>query len=240
MKDIILAWGINGFLALGGGYLVVSAIIARMIPIPKLMVNPFPVKSKGQRLLLGIFGLVLIFPTLLGIYREAFFGVSTTLTDPAIPEEVSEPKAANWPASDAVQIASLSGWSARGLSFKCEKVESFGLQQKNIRRLKYGAFQNKLYVYVGSVSSFGGMNNIYLLSSGASGSWPESGTMEEKDLQQRFNSAREWKRQASFQKSGDYIDFSFDGRSYRLTVSRIYSPLFGTNSVAIEICQQRG
>ncbi len=33
MKDIMLAWGINGFLALGGGYLVVSAIIARLIPI---------------------------------------------------------------------------------------------------------------------------------------------------------------------------------------------------------------
>ena len=47
MKDILLAWGLNGFLAIGGGYLVVSAIIARMIPIPKLMVSAYPVKSKG-------------------------------------------------------------------------------------------------------------------------------------------------------------------------------------------------
>jgi hypothetical protein len=241
-QDVLLAWGINGFLTVIGCYLVISAIIARMPPIPKLMKTALPLKQRGQRILLGIFGTLLIFPTMLTIYKEAI-GVSAPLFQPKIQEMKAESEMTNWLMSDAIQIASLKPLSAPMFdpyqAPNCEKVESFGLQQKSIRRLKYGAFHNKLYVYVGRVSSYGGKNNIYLQSSNNSRSWPNSGVIEENDFQQRYNNNHEWKYQSSFQKSGDYVDFSFNGQSYRLTVSRIYSPLFGANSIAIDICRLR-
>ena len=124
-------------------------------------------------------------------------------------------------------------------SMACEKVESFGLAEQNIRRLKFGAFQNEFYVYLGNVNSAGGTNTLYLLTSSSPNSWPESGEPQEKAFQRRFIKHQEWKTDFSFQRSGDSVDFRAEGRTFRLTISSIYSALIGPNSVAIEICEER-
>jgi hypothetical protein len=123
-------------------------------------------------------------------------------------------------------------------SSACRPMESFGLAPRTARRLKYGPFQNQVYVYVGDISALGESNDLYLVISNTS--WPASGTTDPSAVRRSYDGYKGQKKSLAFQKRGDSLDFEYGGRKYRLTISQIYIALFGANKITVEICELGG
>ena len=54
MKEIILAWGLNGCVGVTGCYLVIGGIIGRLIPIKPVMRTGVRIGRRSQRVTLGV------------------------------------------------------------------------------------------------------------------------------------------------------------------------------------------
>jgi hypothetical protein len=203
MKEIIIAWGLNGCLGVSGCYLIISGIIGKLIPVKPVMSRGIRLQRSGQRALLGLFGVALSLPVLVAAYKDLVFDVKTVTTAPAIEEYVAPKPVALLPTGSLLQpIVYSSG---------CEIREAFGLAEQQSRQLKYENFRGIVWVGVDQISTLKG-SSVYLKVS---------------DKRRDFKA----------QKKGDYLDFAFEGRQYRLTVAGIYSALVGPSKLAFEVCE---
>ncbi len=142
-------------------------------------------------------------------------------------------------------VAATLLWSGAGSrpsgvlqSSSCKQVEYFGLASRNTRRLKYEPFKNQVYVYVGDIGALGYGNDLYLVISDKP--WPASGVTDPREVRRSYDAYKGQKKALTFQKLGDSLDFEYGGRKYRLTISQIYIAVFGSNKIAVEICERGG
>jgi hypothetical protein len=195
MKEIIQAWGLNGCIGVAGCYLVISGIVGRLIRVPPIMRNEIRVARRGQRLTLGVFGLVLALPILLAAYRDAVFGVKTVVKAPEVPEFVEAPK----PLASA--FLPVVYWSEG-----CDIKEAFGLEEHQSRQLQYAPFRGSVFV---------GVNGIY-------------------DIYLKIDQNQ---RDLKVKQKGEYFDFNYGGRRYRLTVTGIYAAMLGRSKLSFSVCE---
>ena len=195
MKEIIQAWGLNGCIGVAGCYLVISGIVGRLIRVPPIIRNEVKVARRGQRVTLGMFGLVLALPLLVAVYKDKVFGIKTVIRSPDIPEFVDTPK----PLASAIRPVVY--WSDG-----CEIKEAFGLEEHQSRQLRYAQFRGAVFV---------GVNDIY-------------------DIYLKIDQNQS---DLKVKQKGDYFDFGYDGRRYRLTVTEIYSAILGRSKLAFEVCE---
>jgi hypothetical protein len=261
LTSIITTWGLFGCLGVAGCYLIVGSIVGQLLVVPPIVKEPLKVNRKPQRVLLGFFGLVLAFPVVLMSWERAF-GFSTTLGDPKIEDEVKPTERTGGPPSHELNIRDEYG-ADRGAMLQavswertagltslaapakfspseqpqaggCDKVESFGLEEYHARQLKYDPFQRGAYVYVGDIRAFGD-TDLYL-AFGKPGFLPDSGKISESEFDQK---AGPNKKHLGVGHSGASVDFEDHGNSYRLTVTNIYLSIFGTNKIAVSICEMK-
>jgi hypothetical protein len=248
--DLLKDWGLGGVLGMGGCYLVVGSIAGRIIPIGN-SVPPIPIRTRKQRFFLALFGCVLALPIIWSAYGQVFFGTPGRLFKP--PETVEKVTASKTSKHrlrgellvNAVQLASFMGGPlvtpalAHGES--CSAVESFGLEQRDIRQLKFEPFQGRVYVYVGDVHSVLWKPTKVFVVIGEKDSWPSSGQLKESEFYRRFNRISDKnKAYLEVHRSGEAMSFSYAGRRYRLTVTEVYAVLLGVDKIAIEICEMPG
>lgn len=267
MKEILLAWGPQGFLGIAGCYLMFSAIIGKLLPIPFFVTKERQLASEKQRMLLGIFGLVLALPILLSIYLGVFLGFhSPMLQAPEIPHEVE--KSINKGNGSRMEelgsykrltfsrdqrllgLKDLQRSNAKAIIFTttliaaeeiqpndCRKVESFGLEQRHIQRLKYESFQKKVFVYVGDIHTFKN-TNLYIFT--ADTGWQDSGYIKESDFLRRYDAiSGDKKLLLKVERRGDSVEFDCSGQKYRLIVNGLYKVLLGADKISVEICELR-
>ena len=154
MKEIIIAWGLNGCLGVSGCYLIIAGIIGRLIPVKPVVPRGIRVQRSGQRLLLGMFGLALSLPVLVAAYKDLVFDVKTVTTAPAIEEYVAPKPVALLPTASLLQPIAYQ-------SAACEIREAFGLAEHQSRQLKYERFRGIVWVGVNEISTLKG-SNVYL------------------------------------------------------------------------------
>src|SRR5438309_2162772 len=153
-------------MALVGCWLIVAAIIGKLIALSHIVQKDILVQRGYQRALLGILGLVLLAPGLHALYQ----GSTARLLTPRPTNYVAAPTSpsharllrkgpgvqlnalADTPSSrHRVQLVRTSAGSWQGQS--CHKLESLGVFAHNIRQLKYQAFHGQVYFSVGPVNS---------------------------------------------------------------------------------------
>src|SRR5947209_5126186 len=249
--NIILAWGLTGCLGVAGCYLIVASIVGQFIEVPPIIKVRLRVSRKPQRVLLGFFGLILAFPVLFTAWKDVFKGYQTPLVAPQIKEEVKPNEQTGASPSQKLSFRDdhrddrggrfqTVGWGqspepaslvtpakfspfGRPQAGRCEKVESFGLEQYHLRSLKYAQFQGGVYLYVGDIRTFGD-TDLYL-TFGKRGFLPEAGEMSESEFIEKVGSNK--KQHLSVNHSGTSTDFEYRGIEYRLTVTDIYTAIFG-------------
>lgn len=261
MKDIILSWGLNGFLGVSGCYLVVCSIMGCLVRIPMLVRTERELETRIQRALLGAFGILLALPIIVGAYSGVFRGTLTFVSSPETKETVTKeaPPPSHsliWDSEAPIRYASYVLGSAESREYRaasaligtrrvprrtsqtenCREVEAFGLVQRNIRRLKSEEFKGQVFVYIGDIKTLWGSSHLYVFVASPD-QWPESGYIGESDFERRLNSiSPDVKRSLDVKRPGDHIDFDFGGRSYDLSVTKIYSVLLGDDKIALRIC----
>lgn len=244
-----------GCLGVAGCYLVTGAILGKLIPVSPLVRRGLTVRNRTQRVLLALFGLSLAVPIVYESWKKAFLGFDTTLTTPSIQEEVKKPEKPNLSGAqgslpqagqraDEVAVIRKVGWGpepAASLTtfaagppqeVPCQKVESFGLEQYNVRKLKYERFRGEVFVYAGDVRALFGGTDVYVIIGKAP--LPDDGQVSESDIEKASSFIA---RKGSIKRRGDSIDFEHLGRKYRLTVTRIYTAVFGADKLAVSICE---
>lgn len=240
-------WGLGGVMGMGGCYLVVGSIAGRIIPIGSY-VPLIPLRTRKQRFLLALFGCVLALPIIWSAYGQVLLGAPGRLfKPPETVEKVTTPKTGKLVLSgelpvNSVQLASfmreplVTPASTRGES--CPAVESFGLEQRAVRQLKFERFQSRVFVYVGDVHSVLREPTKVSVVIGEKDSWPSSGQIKESEFYRRFNRiSNKDKAAMEVHRSGDAMSFIYAGRRYRLTVTKVYAVLFGEDKIVVEICE---
>ena len=207
MKDVMIAWGLPGCIGLAGCYLVTSGILGTFGPLFPFIRKELKVERRSQRLLLGFFGLLLAFPVVGQAYAGFFLGVTSVLSAPETPNYVADPPRQ----TSSVGQVTPTLQQAAYWNQACEVREAFGLAEHQSRQLQYARFRGRVWVRLESVSSLGG-SDVYI------------------DID---------KTRSTFKvnKKGDYYEFGYEGRRYRLTVTGIYSALVGPSKLAVEVCE---
>lgn len=259
--NIILAWGLQGCLGVAGCYLILGSIMGRLISFPPIVKREHRVRHKAERFLLGFFGLLLAFPIVFAAWRDIFRGIQTTVVPPKIEEKVKEPdptssllfpelnigeehsaahigrmRQIKWNQNSEISpliITSKFSPVNRFQNSNCEKIESFGLEQYKVRTLKYHKFRGEVYVYVGDIRTFGG-TDLYLAIGKVSLS-TGTGEISESEFLGRVGSSNKLK--LNFKRKGASMEFDYLGMRYRLTVTNIYIAIFGTDKIAVDICE---
>lgn len=240
--------GFSGILGLVGCWLIVAAIIGKLVALSHVLQQEVIVQRAYQRALRAIFGAVLLAPGLHTLYQGPAAGrfVTPTQTDYlADPVSVNHTRLRlNWPGtSQAAEDRRFSRNQARLVRTSaallqgqaCRKLESFGLSAHNLRQLKYQAFHGQVYVYVGDVTSpRHGHTDIFLFSSPATA--PGDGKIDDPTFQHLWSGASTLKSQQAIQNSGDSFQFFYGGAQYKLTVSQIYKVLIGNDEIVVDIC----
>jgi hypothetical protein len=251
MVDLINSLGFVGAASFVGCWLVVVAIIGRLIALSHILQRDVVLQYVYQRVLVGLVGIVFLVPGLHALY----FGRSARTVAPMAPEYVAPGDSASRtslqtlslkPSGSTLSMRSLEYHPARlgfGLTTlaliqgprSCNKVESFGLYANSIRRLKYQAFRGRVYVYVGSVSSpRHGSTEVYLFSTDASA--PADGKIDDPTFQRLWTEGAPLHQRVSIQGPGDSVTFPFNGAQYKLTVMHIYKALLGADEIVVEVC----
>lgn len=242
LGDVIRAVGITAFFGISGAYLIVAAIVGQFVP------KQIRIKSIGQRAALGFFGFLLFLPTLFSIYAGIFTPYSPRGLPPEIPERIYR-----LPASPQDTLQQNNALTGKQLALihtpravpsglqpakqpECRPVESFGLTENHIRRLKYPGFQDRVFVYIDDIR-FMRKSELKLVIADKS-ALPASGAMQTGDFQervQRLNAVSVQKLRVTT--PGDSLDFTVNNTLYRLRIKKIYLVFFGSDKLAIEICR---
>jgi hypothetical protein len=246
ISDLFNTVGPIMFLGLIGLYLIIVAIAGQFIP------RNIRLKTMKQRKLLGAFGFLLFAPTLLSLYIEFFTKFTPSTFSPNIEEQVIEREQVPGDSLGSLELkmapqpihfagifsGSLTSNQSKSRSQKpvCQRVEYFGLQEKNIRRLKHSKFGNRVFIYVGDIY-YNRPFDIYLAIG-------KNLTLEnlKKELAfyQRFKQTDKGKIiRLRVEKAGDALEFEYAGKTFRLKVVKIYAVFFGKNKLVMEICEQR-
>src|SRR6185369_11071078 len=241
--DLLKDWGLGGVMGVGGCYLVVGSIAGKIIPIGNYV--PLVRLRLRQRVLLAGFGCVLALPIIWSSYGQMINGTRGILFQPPeTPERVAAPKTSDQQPrgelpANSVRLARFTGETRAVLaSASCPAVESFGLNQRNIRQLKFAPFQGMVFIYVGDVHSASREPTELSVVIGERSSWPSSGHIDESDFYRRLNRVpAENKVAMEISQSGDSTSFTYADRQYRLTVTAVYAVLFGPDKIAVEICE---
>lgn len=257
ITTVISSWGPIGILGSAGCYLVTAGIAGQYISIWKWR----PVSgrtsrlTKNQRLLFGIFGSLLAAPLIIQLYLTAAYNEPVRLYQDAKVDEyvkpVDSPKSQERNFFDGALVGvkyspdaeaplpAPAAYPSSNAAQKpgCQIVESFGLDQRNIRRLKYEKFQNSICLYVGDIHyTWYDPTTVYIVVSS-----PEAlptGGMNPSEFGKRvggIGDGNKWILKAG--KQGDSTQFAFNGKNYRVTVKGIYASLLGTDKIAVEICE---
>jgi hypothetical protein len=236
--------GLLGVTALLGCWLIVGSIIGKLLAISHVLQRDVLLTRAYQRVLLGVFGAVLLGPGL----HKLYYGESSQFVSPQ-PEEYVAPGSGVSHTSllpglpdmqyRRAKLVLVSAGASSTLFQRlnaCGKVESFGLYANSIRRLKYEAFHGKVYLYVGDISAPGhGSTGVHLFST--DGSAPADGKIDAATFQRLWSAASPLQRQASIQKAGDSFTFMYGGVQYKITVSQIYKVLLGNDEIVVDICE---
>ena len=251
MVDLINSLGFVGVASLLGCWLVLGAILGRLIALSHILQRDVELPYVYQRLLVGLVGTAFLAPGLHALY----FGGAARTVAPVAPEYVAPGDSASRTslrprpfgrARSRVRLRTLDSHAAQlapaptsvGLfqaARSCNKVESFGLYANSIRRLKYQAFRGRVYIDVGNVSSpRHGSTEVYLFSTDAS--TPGDGKIDSATFQRLWNEASPLHQEASIQAPGDSVTFPYNGTQYKLTVLQIYKALLGADEIVVEVC----
>ncbi len=250
---VISSWGPCGVLGSAGCYLVTAGIAGQYFSIGKWR----PVHgrtsrlTKNQRWLFSIFGSLLAAPLIIQLYLTVAHNEPVRLYQDVKVDEYVKP--ADSPKS---QERSFFDGALMGVNYSpqppapvsytgsnaaqkpgCQIVESFGLDQRNIRRLKYAGFQNSVCLYVGDIHyTWYSSTSVHIVVSN-----PEAlptGGMSPSDFSKRISGIGDGNRWTlNVGKQGDSTQFTFNGKSYRVTVKGVYASIFGTDKIGVEICE---
>ena len=249
MADFINSLGFVGVAGLVGCWLIVGAILGELLAVRHIFNRDVQLQHAYQRVLLGVFGGVLLGPGLHTMYNGssarliapdskefvAPAGPSQTklrLGKPDFDQSIAKLRRTEYHPLQAGLVPALVFFQGRT---SCSKVESFGVHNNSIRRLKYQAFRGRLYFYVGAINSpRRGSTQVYLFSTDASA--PPDGSIDNATFQRLWKAATPLQEQESVQRPGDSFDFPYAGGQYKLTVSQIYKVLLGDDQVAVDVC----
>ena len=250
MLDFLNTIGLPGVMALIGCWMIVGAIIGKLLALSHLLQQDVVLQRVYQRVMLGVFGAVLLGPGLHLVYQ----GSAARVVSPTPPDYVAPPASAShttaqpqaseiplrapeWkaiPHSHARLLRASAVFAAPQKS--CRTVESFGLYAHNLRRLKYQPFHGQVYAYVGDISSpSNGTTNVYLFSTSTSA--PGDGKIDDPTFQRLWGSASPLQAQKAIRSLGDSFTFPYDGAQFKLTVTQIYKVLVGSDEIVVEICE---
>jgi len=205
-----------------------------------------------QRVMLGMFGFVLAMPLIWSAYAMTITGTPGSLfSAPSVPDTVESHVSQDGSttqenyrhlARNPIRLVRLSiafGEELAQTNDRCEVVESFGLNQRNIRQLKSPRFQGKVFVYVGDVHALSREPSLVHVFIGDQGAWQPAGRLSESEFDRRFASiAQGSKWTLPVRSRGDSTYFEYDRQRYRLTVTQVFAVLFGTDKIAVEICRE--
>ena len=245
MAEFFNSIGFSGIMALVGCWLIVAAIIGKLIALSHILQHDIVVQRIYQRALLAILGVVLLSPSLFALYQgptarllapvhtdyvAPAVGVNHTLLDEnalRMPLFVSERKTSR---GNRVRLVRT---SLALQAESCRKVESFGLFAHNVRQLKYPEFHGQVYLYVGDISSpKRGPTEVFLFSSSASA--PPDGKIDDTTFQHLWSGASSLKSQQPVQKP---FRFFYGGAQYQLSVSQIYKAMIGGDEIVVDFCK---
>jgi hypothetical protein len=240
MLDFLNTIGLPGVMALIGCWMMVGAIIGKLLALSHLLQQDVVLQRVYQRVMLGVFGAVLLGPGLHLVYQgSAARVVSPTPVDYVAPpasasHTTAQPQASEIPHSHARLLRASAVFAAPQKS--CRTVESFGLYAHNLRRLKYQPFHGQVYAYVGDISSpNNGATNVYLFSTSTSA--PGDGKIDDPTFQRLWGSASPLQAQKAIRSLGDSFTFPYDGAQFKLTVTQIYKVLVGSDEIVVDICE---
>jgi hypothetical protein len=249
--SVIGSWGPLGVLGYVGCHLVIMGIAGRYVSMLKL--KPVAGKTshltKNQRWLFCVFGSLLAAPLIIQLYLQVKHDEPVRVYQDVKVEEFVKPveelkgeernladgalMAANYSSGIEILPAAYAPSGVQG----CQTVESFGLDQRSVRRLKYAGFQNNVSLYVGDIHyTWYSATTVYIIVSN-----PEAlpaGGMSPSEFSKRIGGVSDGNRWVlRVNKQGDFTQFSYNGKNYRVTVKGVYASLFGTDRIAVEICQ---
>jgi hypothetical protein len=252
MLEFFNTFGLPGVLALLGSWLIVGAIIGKLLAITHILKQEVLIQRGYQRLLLGIFGGVLLGPGLHLLYEgpSAARFVTPTPTDYVAPGSAVNhtdirPSSLRLPVRDSMQVRIFSESARLVLAGAriapaqsqrpCRTVESFGLYAHSIRRLKYQQFRGQVFAYVGDINGPKyAPTNISLFSSDASA--PRDGEIDDPTFRRLWTSASPLQLQKSLYPTQSFT-FVYAGSQYKLTIAQIYKVLIGTDQTVVDICE---
>ncbi len=258
--------GSSGIFGLSGIYLIFVSIMGRIIPIWGIISTEIPIKAIYKRVLLGVFGIILAFTPIYRLYTgEQLFppliqegpnqennkngGGSNLLEDSGRFVDYQTDILPDFEAHQRFSLATLLisvGYTPTSSNSRIAKfqedvlVEYFGLKERNIRRLRHSRFQNEVYVYVKDIQNPNKEPfNVYVIVSDMD-SWPSSERVTESRFRELISDISEEDMHIlTVRERGESIEFSHSERTYRITVTRIYEVLFGSDRIAIEIYEIR-
>jgi len=246
MLDFINSIGLPGVMGLLGCWLLVGAIVGKLIAVSHVLRQEVLLPRMYQRISLGLLGGILLGPGLHTLY----YGSSSRLVSPTPQDYVSPAEGVNHTSlrldhlnlpqrNIPIQAATFHParftraaiFQARG----CRKVESFGLYAHNLRQLKYAGFQGQVYLYVGDVESpKRGATTVYLFSTSASA--PADGKIDDPTFQHLWSGASS-KIQQAVRSPGDSFPFPYGKSQYQLTVAQIYKVMIGSDEIMVDVCE---
>jgi len=249
MLDFLNHIGFPGVMALLGCWLILDGIVGRFVHIKDWVTDDTTLRPY-QRVLIAVLGGVLIGPGMYALYN----GSAARLVAPSSQEYVAPAGAGSRTTLDVnrpflgardAALRRIESHSARLVLADASvplvpaqrasnQVESFGLSARSLRRLRYQAFRGQVYIYVGEVSSpRWGSTEVFLFSAEAGAT--ADGRIDDPTFQRLWAAATQLKLRQSIHNQGDSFVFGWGGAQYRLTVSRIYKVLAGSDQIVVDI-----
>ena len=246
--------GAGGVFALVGLYLLVVMIMGKFFPIWKGFPPAIPIRYVAQRIALGFLGGVLFVPPVwVTSFGPLFAGdmeghkvnEDSTTTQPVQNEEGKTSRGQS-PTLSRLPLGfayNLSPHIVKAERYPpgggCRRLESFGLEQEHIVPLEHSRFDGQVYVYVEDIHNNPMLKpfNVHVVSA-RRGAFAKNQKIGEEYFPQQIRrvDAETLETLRAVQHKNSAIDFRYEQRSYRLTVTRIHNILFGSDRISVEVC----
>ncbi|MEW6210009.1 MAG: hypothetical protein AB1631_16705 [Acidobacteriota bacterium] len=245
--SVISSWGPLGVLGYVGCHLVIMGIAGRYVSMLKL--KPATGKTshltQKQRWLFCIFGSLLAAPLIIQLYLQVKHNEPVKLYEEVKVDEyvkpIDSPKSQerNFAGSALMAVNYSPGVlpAESNAAQGCQVVEAFGLDQRSVRRLKYAGFQNNVCLYVGDIHyTWYSATTVHIIV-GSPEALPTGG-MNPSEFNKRISRVSDGNRWVlRVNRQGDFTQFAYNGKNYRVTVKGIHASLLGTDRIAVEVCE---